>query len=219
MKLIKGNKKERKEKSELYTNAFLRFLDKVQEMSFQDLREKKKLSSYIFLGVKNICSIENRKERKHSPEFAHAEFYLIETLIEAMTYITPRELLEIFPPEKNYDGAKWQTKDYFTTMQAMREYGLDKQIEDEETVTKLLWDYMNWDINIFMVEWMSSISEMSRLQTGKDPWVEFMNEQGVSTYYEQDGYLIDSQTGEKIKVTKAKKRVPKHWKVIESEEK
>ncbi len=215
MEVIEGKKRAKKELSKLYQDVFIRFTERVKEKSFEQMRKDKELLQYVFLAVKNICAVENKVNRKENVTMLYAEYYLIENAIAAMAYITPRELLQIFPPTKCYDGAKWQTKDYFTTMKAMQKYGLDEPMQGK--VLDILWDFMNFDISLFMVEWIGCVSDMTRYQTGKNLLIDFFHSQGIKTYnyIEKDGYLIDEQTGKKTKVTKAKKRVPKHLKIIQ----
>ena len=67
--------------------------------------------------------------------------------------LTPRQLMQVFPVVKEYDGDHWGTKDYFYTLEAMRKHGLDKRIgRTNKEIHHVLWDYMNHSISGLVVE-------------------------------------------------------------------
>ena len=73
-------------------------------------------------------------------------------LIDAISVLTPRELTQIFPITKRYDGARWQEKDYFYTMDKLSRINMDRPIREQVEVFDLLLDYINRDIELFMIE-------------------------------------------------------------------
>ena len=104
---------------------------------------------------------------------------------DAMTYLaslTPLQLVTTFPPEKIYDGKRWQCKDYYSTMEAVNVLRQNEPIG--EAIFNLLCDYQNEDIRTLMVKLMCVTSAMYRAQTGKDMLVEFFEQQGtpLTTY-------------------------------------
>jgi hypothetical protein len=132
-------------------------------------------------------------------------FQTICTIKRLVGQLTPAELLQIFPPEKTYDGCRYQCKDYFSTMEALRRHGMDKPIG--EAATSLLWDYMNPDICEFEVGCLSTMSAIRRAEGYKGLIEEFFEEQGkpLTVYYEAKDskgrkYMIDGNTGRRQRV-------------------
>lgn len=58
----------------------------------------------------------------------------------------------------------------------------------------------------YAIHWMGIINQMHRLNGGRDIFVEFMEEQGISipTYHKEGNYLVNNETGERYKVQKPK---------------
>ncbi len=167
---------------------------------------------YLYLMVK-ICGMLEADEAD-----AETAFSLYSGIIQVLQYITPRDLLLMFPPEKKYDGQKYQEKDYFTTMEAVHELEMDKPIGDEDALLNLLFDYQNHDIDFFMVNWMVSVNRVNQSRGGRDLIEEFFGKEGLSvcTYHREDGYLYNPSTGETTKVKKPKPRMPKYMKLVSS---
>lgn len=112
-------------------------------------------------------------------------------LIEKMTY---REFMQIFPIEKSYDGDKWECKDYFSTMDYLKDKNLDDVIG--ENAFELIWEYHNDDVIEFGVEYMMFLSRERRKRTGKGIAEEICEENNIEmlTMHEVDGkkFLMDS---------------------------
>jgi hypothetical protein len=130
-----------------------------------------------------------------------------------MSNLTPNEFINIFPITKDYDGNRWQSKDYFYTMDYIRQMNSNEPIG--EKINEFLWEYHNWNISMFVVNMMSIASDLRRLDTGKGIMEEFCDENNIKTYTlhtnnQGKQFLIDNETGKKTKV----KRSAKHLKVI-----
>lgn len=69
--------------------------------------------------------------------------------LNALRKRTPRDVLRMFPPTKEYDGERWGMKDYFYTIEKARAFGLDKPLGKH--VEAFLWDYMEPHLNMFLV--------------------------------------------------------------------
>ena len=68
-------------------------------------------------------------------------FCFCEVVNGFMKLMTPRELMQVFPIEKSYDGKKSGMKDYFSTMEALKDFDIDSPIS--ENIDDLLWYYWN----------------------------------------------------------------------------
>ena len=164
--------------------------------------------SPIFYGVKLIGVTDNRNLTE---EEAERRFWMINSIQAMMKAITPTELLQMFPVKKAYDGQRGGYKDYFFTMDVLRQHGLDKPLG--EAVNEILWDYMNRSIMDFVVASLAVMDELRRHNGEKNMFQEFMDEQGIKlpTYrMEKDSkgrrWMINNETGERnrVKVKRAK---------------
>lgn len=95
---------------------------------------------------------------------------LVDMQLKKMTY---RDLVNIFPIKKFYDGGKWETKDYFYTMNYIEDHGgLDAYIEDP---FNMIWDYQNKYIRMFGVKWMDYVNDKMQEASGIDIFNAFFN--------------------------------------------
>lgn len=154
------------------------------------------------------------------PDQAQAESHwaLMELICSQLSTITPRILMQAFPVEKSYDGEQWGTKDYFSSMLAIEEHGIDNPIGDRP-IKGLLWDYMNHHVMNFVVRYLSCMSAMYKKASGKGIMEEWFEGQGIPLYYRgTDAYgrevMVNSQTGEASPISKPKPRKPRWWRVV-----
>ena len=143
-------------------------------------------------------------------------FGLCEGVKGFMKLMTPRELMQVFPVEKTYNGERWGMKDYFSTMDALRGYNIDAPIG--EKIEYFLWDYMNLTLSSFQAIHMSATSVLHRQATGKGLMDVLFEEHGIKSYIkytdEDTGkdYLYDEETGEAFGL---KKPIPRYMKLVE----
>lgn len=215
LKVIDGIRKEKPDYYELYSKVFINKLqvasDKYKTAEEYDKDTLKKL---IWSGVKMIIASESRSNNKEGLE---SKFSLVTFINSLLALLTPREFQNIFPINKEFDGEKWEVKDYFYTRKYIEEFGEDKVIGEE--IDKFLWEYQNWTISFYMLEMMGIASDLRQLETGKSIMEEFLEEQGVPTYSIHDGvdgkrYIENNQTGE---VSEVKKPRPRYLRVVENE--
>lgn len=215
MKVIK--KQQKRSLQEVYPDAFVRFLNKsnlAADLKY-DQMEKDELIKYIFLGIKSINVLHKNIEQKKDIDLLFSEYSIINNIVLALTYITPRELLQIFPAMKTYDGAKYETKDYYYSIEVMKKAGLDETIKYQEKTREILLDFMNIDIRMFVMAWVSCANDINYLGSGKNLLDEFLAENGINTYYRQGKYLINNKTGERIRIKQKKKRASQ-FKIIKN---
>jgi len=156
----------------LSARAFIKELDKLQDGKSINLN----YGSLILWGVKSL------KERFKLDSFED-ELYLYETVIQLIQQVTPRQFMNIFPIDKDYDGNKYDCKDYFYTIKKSKQYGLDNRITD---AFEFLWDYWNRETSQFVISYMSVMSDISKKETGRSLLEEFATEQGIKTYAKKE---------------------------------
>jgi hypothetical protein len=168
------------------------------------------LMKVALCGVKYINSaieidaINHRLDSTYQTSFEVKQnsFNLIDGLFGIIGRIKLGNLIKIFPIDKTYDGDKWGSKDYFFTMDVLKEKGLDNAV-GHDGVFDLMWDYENRDLREFTVFYMSCMSAMYKQQTGVGIAEKFCEDNGIGTYTmdRENGLLIDNQTGEIAKVS------------------
>lgn len=95
--------------------------------------------------------------------------------------ITPRELTQIFPIEKSYDGKRYGTIDYFSTMENLEELGMDEPIT-EDKVMDVLFNYDNTHICKYECAKLSVISGLRRCDGHPGIMEEYFGPLGVRMY-------------------------------------
>lgn len=175
------------------------------------LDDRDGLKKFIYTAVQYVCRMD--VDGLDAAEL-QSLFQLIDTTTQFMACMTPIEFIQTFPAEKRYDGQKYESKDYFTTMAALKEYPSNEMIG--EGIRHLLWDYLNWSVHKFEVRKMCVVSRMQRLNGEKDLLEQFFEDQGKPlTKYHKDGdRLINGDTGEICTICKPKKRRPKYLSVV-----
>lgn len=163
LRLIKGGKKEKLaiNYEGIYLNAMIKVMvEKEEDPSNKDIWKKFIYHTFKYFEVVDIKWMnEENLERL---------MVLNDVMKNWLKELTPAEFMTIFSPEKIYDGRKYQTKDYFTTMAALNEHGLNKPIGTRESASDLLWDYMNTSVMKYQIKMLKIISKLSKAQTGKD---------------------------------------------------
>lgn len=167
-------------KSELYRKAFDRKLELLNESIKGGDTEIDDITSIIFLGVKSFAA-SREDYQGQTIEYISGDYRVIESLKAVMSFLTPRQFINIFPVIKEYDGDKYETKDYFYTMNMVKEIGLDTQIG--EKIDEFLWDYHNHDIRLFVVKSMSLMSDIMRAQGRPGLMEQFSADFGIPLYY------------------------------------
>ena len=190
-----------------YHNAVTSVFDKHKKLA--DLSQDE-LMKVALCGVKyinyaiDIDATNHRLDKKYQTPFEVKQnaFNMIDALYSIIGRIKLKNLIKIFPIDKDYDGDKWGCKDYFFTMDVMKEKGLDNAV-GRDGVFDLMWDYMNKELREFTVFYMSCMSAMYKQQTGVGMAEKFCEDNGIGTYTmdRENGLLIDNQTGEIAKVS------------------
>lgn len=210
-----GNKTDDKQVKleELYMKAFRRELAIISACNdCNQCRDNVKRA--VFYAVK-YYGLE-RIDRRHSGESrtleqVKSDFSLLEVVKTLMGQLTPRELMSMFPIAKKYDGKKWDCKDYFFTVEKLKDFDLDTPLGDEG-LEDFLWSYWNDDLFSFDSVSFSIISNMYRSQTGKGIMEEWCEKQGIPSYTIQEdiGVVKNNLTGEISKLSKK----PSHLQIV-----
>lgn len=131
---------------ENYWQALSRMID-----SAPDLTNTEEKNRFIYLFLK--CFITS--------DVTDKSFEFFEVISGCLSTLTTKEFMQIFPIEKNYDGEKYQMKDYFSTMEMIAGYDAEEAI-GFDNIQNFLWDYQNRDIRDFMVKGIGSMDRIRR---------------------------------------------------------
>jgi hypothetical protein len=171
-----------------------------------------KLAKVGFAGIKYICSCrdvsrENTRlgidDEPKTLKQNQYRFQMIDSIFGVLGCLTLKNFVTTFPIEKYYKGAKWEEKDYFYTMEVLKDMDWDKPIGRDE-LSELLWDYMNEELRHAYIEFTTAMSAIYRAQTGKGIAEKFFEERGVPTYSvdRESGIMRNNQTGDIMKPKK-----------------
>lgn len=162
-------------------------------------------------GIKFICAIREVKRENdrlgtgytESLEESKIKFQVIDTVFSILGCLTLRNFVTTFPITKEYDGEKWECKDYFYTMEVLSEMDWDEPI-GRENLSDLLWDYMNDGLRLAYVEFTSAMSAIYRSRTGKGIAEQWCDDMGIPTYTvdRETGIIQNNQTGSTTKLKK-----------------
>lgn len=193
-----------------YHNAIYKVMEKNKEKQIKDYLQED-LMKIALSGIKYVNFVrEIRRENervgtdyKQSLEESQATFQLIDAIFVICGCLTLRNFVTTFPIDKTYDGAKWECKDYFSTMEVLSKMNWDQPIGRDE-LSELLWDYDNSDLRHVYVEFTAAMSAIYRAQTGKGIAETWLDDIGVPTYTmdRETGIIKNNQTGDIMKPKK-----------------
>lgn len=204
--LICGDK-EKKAIELLEKRKFLRqkyydlYLD--YQYGFENLPDIKKS---IFYGVKYILSVEI------NPEITYHDllkiFSEIQDINNSISGLTIKEFMNIFPINKEYNGKKYCSNDYYSTMEYLQGKNLDDVIGDDRD--EFISEYWNSSIISFQVREFMIVNALLKAQNKTGLLEQAMSmldpegKVGVYKYNKEEGYMLDSKTGKTFPCNKQK---------------
>lgn len=221
LKLINGTKQPKHtladmQKAQCYMRMFQSSMT-----TYYKTQSRWALTKAAYNGVR-LMNIQHRQlsEAEFVPidiwKMTFQSYKSIEALISLMT---PEEIIRTFPITKTYDGKRWESADYFSTLSLFD--GLNKvlslMVQFKEPFD-VLYGYQNPHICHLLTGMMCTVDKL-RIAEGKDDMLTaFCKEQGIEppetirVYKDDKGksYAIDSN-GKSMPLHKAK---PKWLKVV-----
>lgn len=179
----------------------------------------------IYFGVKYYARFDIDKCDYRELLIALSEYNDIKMM---MAFKTPKELSSIFPIIKEYDGHRYECKDYFSTIEYLDTLNQDIEL-GIKNVDEFFWNYYNNDIMNFSVKELLIFDRIRRLNGQKSLMESFIEDMGLEdeihtyTFDKETNTMYDNVTGEcfDVVITKTEKRNLKeeiHYKVIEFKE-
>lgn len=200
-------------KGQLYLQA----LNNVNKAAIENYTySRDEIKKIVFYGIKYT----NTQHAREASTLKEAELlYEFDTAISNFIgYLTPNEFMNIFPVTKEYEGHKYECKDYFYTMEYLNTLERDKPIKDqsidEGSVIGFLWEYHNWEVRRFTVTLTTNLSKLQIFQGQSAITDELFDTLGIEIHslYESNGkqFLLNS----KGKITALHKPLPRYLKQI-----
>ncbi len=197
----------------LYLTA-LKNTTQAYQGGFQSGHQQDLIKRAAFYGVKVVNLI--RKPEFITREIADSNFQIASITKEFIGLLTPGEFVEIFPIRKDFNGHKWESKDYFYTRDYINTLDQDTPIKEQEEVLAFLWEYTNWEVSEFTVSLMGFMDDLRRLDglpSLGEEWAEINGIKTYEKYKDGDGNEFIVDDGKTVKLCKPKPRV-RHLKVI-----
>lgn len=144
-------------KEQLYLQALTNVLETSDKMQSYTKENIKKVVVY---GIKYI----NAHVKVTAVEDADIFHKLVLETCDFIGLLTPNEFMNIFPIAKEFNGHKWEVKDYFYTRDYLNTLERDKPIKDQNidngSVVGFLWEYHNWEIIRFTVKLTTALERI-----------------------------------------------------------
>lgn len=194
----------------LYLNAFKKtiqaFTDKPKQEANPIIRK------LVFYGVKTV--ITEPKLELIDREKAESDFQFAGVVKDLVAVLTPLEFMAIFPIDKEFEGHRWNMKDYFYTRDYIKTLEPNKPIG--ETALEFLWEYHNKDVtefNIAVMMYMSRLRQLEGQPSLAVEWAEMNELKTYSMHTDNKGkeFLLDKETG---KTVRTKKKTPRHLRIV-----
>lgn len=188
-------KKRTKSKHEICSNAMDRVCDELSSNSLDADRNKVRdiLLKVAYYGVMTVNTMPDNCDLTQLQRY----FQIAELSKSALSLLSYKEIQQAFPIDKEYDGERWETKDYFYTIDVVNQYSPDERILNN--IDELLWDYMNVQLFEFQINLMSIMSGINRFMGKKGIMEQFCEEVGIDTYTMQpNGELIRNERKPKL---------------------
>lgn len=174
------------------------------------------LMKIAFAGIKYLVAIRETyraacqagADYERTLEESKCIFQLMESIFNICGHMTLRNFVITFPITKDFDGDKWECKDYFYTMEVLSKMEWDKPI-GKDNVSDLIWDYENNDLKNAYFEYMSAASALYRAESGISIAQQFCEDNGIGSFTinKSSGLIKDNQTGKVSKLRKTSSNI------------
>lgn len=221
--VIKGNNNKEtqatKHKWEIYKNAYDNLLIKCSLQKEEDSNVSDTLAKMFFYGVRYI-TLKYNSNRKgiFEPRVLNRDelindFAFCKVMLQILEHLTLKQLMGIFPIDKEYDGEKYCCKDYFYSMEHLEGVNPDDLICNQfEDVRDFTWIYWNRDIFELDAVEIEIASDIRRCEGKKGIVEEWMEEQGIESFTISTDGTMKNSNGEKI----GKVKRPSGFKVVKN---
>ena len=190
-------KKEYKNLHCLYKKAYYHTLEEWHKAYEKSKDTKSYIKKLIIYGIK-LMNTTIQDSEYISPKDIEYNIKFADLIKNLMATISPKEFINLFPLDKNYNGDKYGMKDYFYSMEYIDK--LDKNDPIGENIMEFLLEYQNSQITNFNLKVIKNISALRKFNGERSLAEEFADDVGITTYnlYTDDKgkqFVIDNKTG------------------------
>lgn len=214
--VIQGDKNKsldlRRFKHERYKIDYYLHLAKLPLVKSEDVTL---ISQIVFYGVNYFSNwlVYNKDADVCELQNAFTDICMLENVMSLLTY---NEFINIFPIIKEYDGDRFESKDYFYVQDILKDKNLDFYIDD---VDMFLQEYYNGLIIQYNVTKFMMVDAIRKAEGKLSIWESFLEEFDLEDkvdYYTHidDSHFMSHQTGKIVKVVKPKKRKPPYLNLV-----
>lgn len=200
---LDSKKQHQKRRKEIYKDLYFDY--KYGYTSDIDIKKA------VFYGIKYYSSHQPSNDYKQLL-IDMCEFEEIKQMISTLTY---NDILNMFPIIKEFDGERFECKDYFTTKQYLSDIDLDSKI-GIDNVDELFWEYYNYYIMNFSVHELLTLDHIRKYNGKLSILEQFIKDNGMEedihtyTMDKEKNIAYDNVTGESFKIEPTKPRIPKN---------
>lgn len=184
-------------------SLYLRALSNNIQDRLKDEEDRDLLKQSVFYSVK----VMNNKSDPVDYDEANSDFKMFGAIKMMIEQVTPNEFISMFPIKKEFDGHKYEVKDYFYVMEYINTLKRDKPIQNANS---FMFEYCNDDIKEFVIKMMMNLSHLRQMQGKPSIAKEWAEKNGIETYskytdHAGNEFLLNKQ-GKTQKVIKARPR-------------
>lgn len=192
----------------IYSRLFFYYIEKF----LKDTTNRAVSKKAAYNGIKMILT--DSQDNLKSQDRAEHQFQIISLVKNVIGNLTPNEFMQLFPIKKEYDGHKWQSKDYFYTKEYIDGLDLNTPIDEQEDPLMFLWEYVNDDISEFNVISTLTISKL-RQYMGEpslgEEWAEMNGIKAHTMHEDNKGNKFIIKDGKTLKMNRPR---PRHLRLI-----
>lgn len=198
-----------KKKWELYKNAYDNLMVRSFEKKENDNKDENISDTFakmFFYGTKYITlKYQANKKNMFEPRVLknydelRKDFAFVEFMYQVLEHLTLKQVMQMFPIDKEYNGKRDGCKDYFYSTEHLQGIDSDDLLCNQFTdINDFTWIYWNRDIFDLEIVLMEIASDIRRFEGKKSIAEEWTEKQGLEAYtIFTDGTMKNSK-GEKI---------------------
>ena len=169
----------------------------------------------VFYGIKYVSKVKLAEKDFRELLLLYS---IVKDIMLLMEQIPLKTIINMFPIIKEYDGKRFECKDYYSTLDYLKNKKMDEPLGDE--IHMFFFEYYNNDIMNFSIKQILLLDQLRKYQNQQSIFEDFLDtinkDKSIHTYtiHKKEGYIYDNMTGKTMKITEPKKKIPKYLKRI-----
>lgn len=176
LRLVESRKKQIKNQlKDIYCRMADNALAKIQSQMQEDnvdlqTVDRFNLMQFVYCQLKYIQLLFYHNEKYWGYKEYQKFFSILQGYLNIMEYLTPLELMQTFPIDKDFYGHTYGAKDYFYTKEIIDKLDMNRAFfEQNIRMVEFLWDYRNNVLDSFYTDIiMYTVDKLCRFQGKPD---------------------------------------------------